>query len=250
LESVVGRGEARVRVGAAIAVISNTHILPASKYWPVVGAAVDLFMSALGNVFLLPVEGKHEGPSLFIVYISNIDWVPTIVTEIAIGLVELSPHQGEGALYIVALFVEDRSFEIVLRCPEQQLIFHRPAKTLPQQFHALAFVPVLLFDDSTVDIEGSSILNTWLQQIFLKLGYSASFISDIYLVILQPIGYFFGDVGSLLSNIFEEFLHLLLSRKFFSTFSVNSAEYPDLSQLLETSQVQLGYQLPSFQLKF
>jgi hypothetical protein len=180
--------------------------VPASKHWPVVGAAVDQFISALGNALLLPVEGKQEGLSLLIVYIATIGWAPTIVTETADGLVELSPHQGEGVLYIVAIFVEGRSFEIVLRCPEQQLIFHRPAKTLLQQFHALIFVPVLLFDDSTVDIGGRSILNTWLQQIFLKLDYSASFFLNIYLIVRQPISYFFGDVGSLLSNIF--FLHL------------------------------------------
>jgi hypothetical protein len=47
--------------------------------------------------------------------------VPLIVAETTNCLVELGSDEGEGVFDIVAFFVEDSCFEVMLRCPEQQL---------------------------------------------------------------------------------------------------------------------------------
>jgi hypothetical protein len=140
--SVVGRGEARVRAGAAIAVISNTQIESPSEYRPVVGVAVDQFISPLRHVLLLLVEGEQEGPPPLVVHIACSDCVPPIVGVAGEGPPELGAHQGQRVLDAVAARVEGRRAEGVLGGAEQQRQPHRSPEALPQELQALLPVPV------------------------------------------------------------------------------------------------------------
>jgi hypothetical protein len=115
IRCVVGRDEASMGAGVAVALIRNVYVTTTSKGWSVVGVIVDQLSGFDGDEFFFEVEGEDErAPRGVADELIVWDGVPFVGSEGGDGLSEFRPDQCERVLRLPALFMEGSRPEPVL----------------------------------------------------------------------------------------------------------------------------------------
>jgi hypothetical protein len=181
---VVGGGEAGE--GLAVGPSAMHRSLPLRKSARIRGGS-RLIAVRLRRVHLAIVEGEQEGPPLLVVHVvASTGWLPRVVAVVAESPPELSPHDGQRVLHVVAglwkafalkPFSEARN--ILSNFAGRPKLSRRNCRRfLPPLSAALRMRESRAKDSPPIANDGS--------RLCLKLDYSSCLFFDYLLVALQP----------------------------------------------------------------